>query len=249
MADPGKPTLETLKACRCLERVSPVMLRRFASVATPVELQENDILFESGRKAEAAFVVCDGWLVTETVDAEGRAVLIELAPPGALLSFAEAITHQTHTVTARAATAARVVRLPAERLRAAFQSDARFRGAALHATNLQILAAIEQVGSLKGATCQERVARFLLELSGRRAGALSIDLPLEKRLIARWAGMTEWTISRVLADLRPHGLEMRGRKVHIADIRAFSHSLGLATPRSRRRPAVVDPDRDSARRA
>lgn len=247
-ASSRKPVLKTLKACKCFERVSPVLLEKLAAVASPVELQEDDVLFEDGQVADAAYVVCSGWLMIETIDGEGRAALLDLAAPGALLSFVEAIADQPHAATVRAATPVALVRLPAQNLRRAFRSDPLFRRAALHAANLQIVDAIEQVESLKGKSCLERVARFLLDLSGRRAGAASVELPIEKRLIARWAGMTEWTISRVLADLRPHGLEMTGRKVHIADVRAFRRSLGLSPPARPRAKPIAAPPADVALR-
>jgi CRP-like cAMP-binding protein len=247
-ASPRKPVLKTLKACKCLERVGPVLLETLAAAATPVELREDEVLFANGQVADAAYVVCSGWLTIETVDADGRAALLDLAAPGALLSFVEAIADQPHAATVRAATPVALVRLPAQNLRRAFRSDPLFRRAALHAANLQIVGAIEQVEWLKGRSCLERVARFLLDLSGRRAGAAFVELPIEKRLIARWAGMTEWTISRVLADLRPHGLEMTGRKVRIADVRAFRRSLGLSPPpRPRAKPDASPLDAASLR--
>lgn len=54
-------------------------------------------------------------------------------------------------------------------------------------------------------TAQERVAGFLMEMSGRNAGAGEVDLPMSRQDIADYLGLTIETVSRTLTQLENSG--------------------------------------------
>ena len=54
-------------------------------------------------------------------------------------------------------------------------------------------------------TAQERVVCFLLEMAARTPGANEIDLPMSRRNIAEYLGLTVETVSRVVTQLENSG--------------------------------------------
>ena len=54
-------------------------------------------------------------------------------------------------------------------------------------------------------TAQERVVGFLLEMAARTPGANEIDLPMSRRKIADYLGLTIETVSRVVTQLESSG--------------------------------------------
>jgi CRP/FNR family nitrogen fixation transcriptional regulator len=60
-------------------------------------------------------------------------------------------------------------------------------------------------GSLLTKNAKERVAAFLLEMADRFSGTDQVELPMSRRDIADYLGVTIETISRMLADLEGHG--------------------------------------------
>ena len=52
---------------------------------------------------------------------------------------------------------------------------------------------------------QERVAAFLLEMNGRVTGARCLALPMSRRDIADYLGITLETVSRALSDFKQKG--------------------------------------------
>ncbi|WP_368413215.1 helix-turn-helix domain-containing protein, partial [Dongia sp.] len=71
----------------------------------------------------------------------------------------------------------------------------------------------------------QRLGAYLLTLSdGRTSGRAEIEMPMDRRTLASWLGMSAETLSRALAQLKPVGVRVSGRRAVIDDIariRAF----------------------------
>ena len=90
-----------------------------------------------------------------------------------------------------------------------------------------------QIEQLTVRSSPERLAKFLFELSGVRSGQTTVQLPLDKALIAGRLGMQPETFSRALSRLRNQGVTCNGNAVHIADVSA----LGLYSRHKEQRGA------------
>jgi CRP/FNR family transcriptional activator FtrB len=86
---------------------------------------------------------------------------------------------------------------------------------------------IKNTKNLKLRSSLERLANYLLhqyEIEGCNA---EFDLPIEKRKIASFLGMTPENLSRAIRGLRPYGVEIDAQHVKIADFDALQN---LAKP-------------------
>ena len=64
-------------------------------------------------------------------------------------------------------------------------------------------------------SAQERVAYFLLEMAARGPGADEIDLPMSRRNIADYLGLTVETVSRAVTQLESSGVIALATSRHI----------------------------------
>jgi CRP-like cAMP-binding protein len=88
----------------------------------------------------------------------------------------------------------------------------------LASASCHLKALVEQIEKIKLLSAPQRTADFLVELSSVSAGAVTIDLPYEKALIANRLGMKPESLSRALAKLRPLGVSVDRERVTIADV-------------------------------
>ena len=88
-------------------------------------------------------------------------------------------------------------------------------------------------GSLLVKNAKERVAAFLLEMADRFSGADHVELPMSRRDIADYLGVTIETISRMLADLESHGaISLAGSRRVVLRNRRMLGQLCLREPHS-----------------
>ena len=80
---------------------------------------------------------------------------------------------------------------------------------------------VRQVEQLAVKSSAERVAGFLCKLTSNADGPVTIQLPLDKALIAGRLGMQPETFSRSLAKLRRLGIVTNGGVVQVPDVAAL----------------------------
>jgi CRP-like cAMP-binding protein len=119
---------------------------------------------------------------------------------------------------AEAASDARVLTLDAERLRARLAADPDLAFPMLASASMHLRVMVEELEQLKSLPATRRIAGFLADLAGPARGAVEVEFPYEKTLIAGRLGMTPESFSRGLAKLREIGVTVDREKVSIARI-------------------------------
>jgi len=207
--------------------VSPDNLVRLLQDASVVEAPRNGTLFLQDEPASAFYVVLDGWIKLSRLTAAGQETIVGVFTNGE--SFAEAAIFGSgiYPVTAIAVTATRLLHIPAKRFIDALFEDSRLCLSIMGSMSAHLRELVAQIERLTSGRAVERLAEFLYKLSDRKSGAVELQLPHDKSLVAARLGMQPETLSRSLAKLRQSGLiGCEGDRVLVPDVAALLASGG-----------------------
>ncbi|WP_374649846.1 helix-turn-helix domain-containing protein [Dongia sp.] len=194
------------------------------------------ILFEQGQGAQFLHVILSGSValvgsaaateasVDVPADAQSRVVvdreaIIEIFGAGDVVTIAAVLLNLPYMMSARTIAPSRIAYLPAPLIRSFLDNEASFAKAVAMklAKHWRLLSRQLKDQKLRSGT--QRLGGYLLSLSdGRMNGAATIDLPVDRRTLASWLGMSAENLSRSLAQLKSIGVHVSGRHTQIDDI-------------------------------
>jgi CRP/FNR family nitrogen fixation transcriptional regulator len=165
--------------------------------AVPRTYAGNVEIFGDGEPADYLYKVANGAVRTSKVLIDGRRQVTGFYLSG---DFFGVETGDTHTVSAEAITNSKILIIKRSVLNVLAEHDPEI------ARRLWTLTACELKRAQTHATllilnANERVAGFLLEMASREPNATKIDLPMSRRDIADYLGLTIETVARVLGNL------------------------------------------------
>jgi CRP/FNR family transcriptional regulator, transcriptional activator FtrB len=259
MKDSGamdRSNLDSLTAMPLFTTLSAAALER-VKAQTFIQSQPVDaILFEQGQAAQFLHVILSGSVAlvgssTTASDpdqpaahnhngagpspapapAGDREAIIEIFGTGDVVTIAAVLLNLPYMMSARVIAPTRIAYIPAPVIRHCLDHDAGFAKevALMLARHWRLLSRQLKDQKLRSGT--QRLGAYLLTLSdGRTSGRAEIELPMDRRTLASWLGMSAENLSRALAQLKPVGLHVSGRHAQIDDIariRAFCHEDDL----------------------
>lgn len=196
-------------------------------------------LIEEGRPADFLHVVVEGSV--ELLAAwNGRETTMAIVRPVGSFILAACMKDVPHLMSARTMEKSRIILIPASDLRAMFRRDADFAMAVTVELAGCYRAVVRHAKTLKLRTARERIAAWVLHEAAQAGGVRSFTLPVEKRLLASFLGMTPENLSRAFKTLEPEGLKIDGARVIVTDPARLAL---LAVPD----PLLDGPDPDGAR--
>lgn len=131
--------------------------------------------------------------------------------------LAACIKDAPYLMSARTLERSRILLIPAQDLRAIFRRDPEFAVSVITELAGAYRAVVRHAKGLKLRNSRERVASFFLRQSRLTDNAESFILPIEKRHLASYLGMTPENLSRTLKALEPEGVRVDGARVVITD--------------------------------
>ncbi len=156
-----------------------------------------------------------------------RETTMELIRPVGAFILAAVLSDQIYLQSARTLTRARILMIPAERVRRWMAQDAAFMRAIVAELARGYRQAIKALKNQKLRTGAERLANWLITQSAEQGTPGQVNLDIEKRVLAARLGMTPENLSRALASLANHGVHTRGTLIEIKDVGALG---GFAKP-------------------
>lgn len=176
-------------------------------VAAVVTYPKNQTIYYEGDEAEYSFRVLSGTARLCKVTEDGRRQIAAFPTAGDFFGWAD---QETYNFSAEAVTAVTVEKYVRRRVEEAMRSDPSTSRRVLALLSSQLASAQDHLLLLGRMTAEERVAAFLLEWAKQcgdtRAAKTTVELPMNRRDIADYLGLTIETVSRTLSAMKRDGL-------------------------------------------
>ncbi|WP_374625895.1 cyclic nucleotide-binding domain-containing protein [Devosia sp.] len=173
-------------------------------------------LFREGDRADFLFVVVEG-TVELHASWNGRETSMGMVSRNGTFILAAVIRDACYLMGARTVGRCRLLMIPAEDVRAAFELDDAFARAIVVDLAGCYRGVIKSQKDLKLRTGVERLAAYLLRLAAEQGEEPEVTLPYDKRTLASLLGMTPENLSRAFATLKPYGVAVNGASIAISD--------------------------------
>lgn len=173
-------------------------------------------LIRQGDPADFLHVVMEGTVELYASWGDRECTMAVVRPVGTFI-LAACIRDEPYLMSARTIERSRIILIPASDLRATFRRDTEFAVSVIHELAGCYRAVVRHAKGLKLRTSRERVGAWLLRQSRLAGNVTSYVLPVEKRFLASYLGMTAENLSRTLKSLESDGVKIDGARVIITD--------------------------------
>ena len=210
---------EEITALRGLRLFDGIAEATFADLVAAGYLQffpPGVTLIRERDPADFLYVVIEGTVELYAGSGERETTMELIRPVGAFI-LAAVLSDQVCLQSARTVSRARILMIPAERVRRWMAQDAAFMRAIVAELARGYRQAIKALKSQKLRTGAERLANWLITQSAEQGTPGLVNLDIEKRVLASRLGMTPENLSRALANLAYHGVQTRGTLIEMKD--------------------------------
>ncbi len=217
--------IDALLRIASLSALPRPLLTRMAAVAGLQRIGKGSTLFREGGRAYFVYGLVEGTVALQS-GPQGEETITDFLESGDILLVPPALLQLPYMVTARAVTDLDVVLLPAEDFRRLAETEISLSAALNRTLSQHWRLLLRHLTYAKNHDADTRLAKYLVDLSGRSAGPARLSLPGSKKELAAHLGMTPATLSRSLKRLSPLGVKSSGADIEVEDMARLcaSHS-------------------------
>ncbi len=178
-------------------------------------------LITEGDPADFLYIVTEG-CVELYARSNGRETTMAMVRPVGTFILAAVLKDALYLMSARTVQKSRILLIPSQNVRAAFEHDEAFARAIVQELANCYRGVVKEHKSLKLRTAVERLANRLLRYHSDQGATGSLELPYDKRTIASLLGMTPENLSRAFNTLKPYGVDVDGSLVRLNDLEGLT---------------------------
>ena len=210
---------DDLPAIRNLDLFRSMANDQFEALAQAAYLQSFpprvDLITE-GDPSDFLHIVLEG-SIDLFASWNGRETSLATVRPVSTFILAATVRDAPYLMSARTLEKSRIILIPSEDVRAAFDADDDFARAVVRELAQCYRSVVKAQKDLKLRTSLERLANYLLRQQRRAGGEPAFDLPHDKRRLASFLGMTPENLSRAFKSLHSYGVAVDGTRITIGD--------------------------------
>lgn len=147
----------------------------------------------------------------------GREASMAIVRPVSTFILAATIRNAPYLMSARTLEKSRIALIPSQDVRRVFDLDPGFARSIVDELAQCYRAVVRNAKEMKLRGSLERLANYLLREQRRQAGSSAFDLPIDKKRLASFLGMTPENLSRAFKSLQAYGIEVDGARITIRD--------------------------------
>ncbi|WP_322987607.1 cyclic nucleotide-binding domain-containing protein [Hoeflea sp.] len=213
MRDQDKPEIRELPLFRTMAQPHfDALMQAAYAQAFPAQLD----LIHQGDSADFLHIVMDG-TVELYARWQDRETTLAVVRPVSTFILAACIRDAPYLMSARTVEKSSIILVPAQDLRAAFRQDQEFALATINELADCYRAVVRHAKGIKLRSSRERVAAYIARQVRMAGNTASFVLPVEKRLLASYLGMTPESFSRAIKSLHDDGVTIDGTRVIITN--------------------------------
>jgi len=210
--------LETIRALACFEELDDEQLSAVTTGALLQRFPRETVLFEQGERPDFLHVLVEGTVMLYGSTADGRETVIEILTPVDTFVLAAALTDKPYLMSAKALEPSTILMLPARNLREQMAIQPKLALVMMASLASQFRRMVRQIKDLKLRTSTQRLAAYLMRLADPAEDGVTVELPVNKQVLASRLGMTPENLSRAFATLAEQDIQIKGRTVVIGSI-------------------------------
>ena len=177
-------------------------------------------LITEGDPADFLYIVIEGY-VELYARSNGREATVTMVRPIETFILAAVLKDAAYLMSARTGQRSKILLIPSENIRDAFQKDAAFARAIVGELAGCYRGIVKDHRDLKLRTAVERLANRLLRYHRDQGNTGRIELPHDKRTLASLLGMTPENLSRAFNTLKPYGVDVHGATIILGDVKSL----------------------------
>lgn len=183
--------------------------------------KKGEMVFRAGEPSEHLYILHKGQVKIYRLSESGKEQLIRIMEPGDFMGELALFTDESLTSYAEALKDTEICAIHKSEMKEMLLSNPSISLKIIEEFSRRLNDTEKNIESISSRDSEKRLASYLLEVS---AGNEEITLPMSKKDLASYMGMTRETLSRRLSSFQDQGLiSMSGqRKIRILDVEALS---------------------------
>lgn len=205
---PVESALQEISTFALFRNYSQDQLRLLCGGAAISICSHRQVLFTVGQPADFFGIILSGAFKLSKPSLEGQDVIVHFATAGDILAaLIMAQPHPVYPITATALGPSRFLKVPRENFKLHWKKDADLIFKIQGLLSRRILS-LHDEKALMTASLKQRLAACLLALLEKQTGSKSLELPLPltRKEIAEYLGVTVESVIRIMSDWSKQGL-------------------------------------------
>ena len=182
--------------------------------------QKGEAILHHGDEASSLWIVESGWVKLTRQTPDGKETIIGLCTQGDVFGEAALFPNASYPYHAEAlGDALELAALPADIIRELVKKDNSLSNTVMSMLNERMSQAQLKLEHMSTMSATQRLGCFLLRLCHTQAhGAKTLQIPVEKNVLAAYLGMKAETLSRSQQQLKPLGVAVNRQEIVIGNI-------------------------------